>query len=115
MYEVIDVNNSKSLGYIEDEPVYIVYRANLKCFTNAKEKDFENPEMGIGIAFNSVAYNIFGKKKMKEDIGTVELKEIDPGVYLMKTSQELQSNINRINDLENIICDLDNEISTLRK
>lgn len=76
MYRIIKIDGTE-LG-VTDSVNYIKISEN-GCFTNATAQD------AVGVAFNSVAYNLVGHNEIKE-ADTVVVSKIDGG-YEIKSHQ----------------------------
>lgn len=76
MYRIIKINGTE-LG-VTDSVNYIKISEN-GCFTNATAED------AVGVAFNSVAYNLVGHNEI-EEADTVVVSKIDGG-YEIKSHQ----------------------------
>lgn len=76
MYRIIKIDGTE-LG-VTDSVNYIKISEN-GCFTNATAED------AVGVAFNSVAYNLVGYNKI-EEADTVVVSKIDGG-YEIKSHQ----------------------------
>lgn len=115
MYKISNTRTGEVLSISNDEPRYITYREDLKCYVQMKEKYFKNPNINYGVAVNSKPYNILGKKMMMPGIDYVKIEELDTPAYIYETTQSLKEKTDKITELEEIICDLDNEISELKR
>lgn len=77
MYRIIKIDGTE-LG-ITDSVLYIKIGSS-GCFTPAAKKD------AIGVAYNSVAYNLVGHSDIK-DADTVVVCEIDGGKFVAQQQQ----------------------------
>lgn len=102
MYKIINIKDNLILGRTENV-TWIKKNSNTGCFIQAKSaKEAE------GIAFNSIAYNLYGLAPINtdEDALTVKVIEIDAGIDIDRTESALaETNAT----LDNIIISMLNE------
>lgn len=108
MYKIIKTDGTQ-LGYTA-KPHYIRL-SNSGCFIEASSQD------AIGIAFDSIAYNLIGNETI-EDAGTVMVIEMDEGPVVFDHESRVavteQAAVDldiaysaQIAELESALCDMD--------